>query len=75
MAMEITFPGGQKVNAEFNGQIVAADQPIEAGGKGSAPPPFEYFLDSLGTCAGIYVLSFCQQRNIATEGMELNQRI
>lgn len=75
METKITFPGGQKVNAEFNSRIVATDQPIEAGGEGSAPTPFEYFLASLGTCAGIYVLSFCQQRNIATEGMELTQRI
>ena len=68
MEMKITFPGGEKVNAEINSRVIPTDQPVEGGGEGSAPSPFDYFLASLGTCAGIYVLSFCQQRQIATEG-------
>lgn len=75
MEIKITFPGGEKVNAEINGLIIPTDQPIEAGGDGSAPSPFDYFLASLGTCAGIYVLSFCQQRHINTEGLALTQRM
>ena len=75
MEIKITFPGGEKVNAEINSRIIPTDQPVEAGGEGSAPSPFEYFLASLGTCAGIYVLSFCQQRQIATEGLALTQQI
>ncbi len=75
MEMKITFPGGEKVNAEFNGRIIPTDQPTAGGEAGSAPTPFEYFLASLGTCAGIYVLSFCQQRRIDTEGLALTQRM
>ena len=75
MEMKITFPGGEKVNAEINSRIIPTDQPGEGGGEGSAPSPFDYFLASLGTCAGIYVLSFCQQRQIATEGLSLTQRM
>jgi ribosomal protein S12 methylthiotransferase accessory factor len=75
MEMKITFPGGKKVNAEFNSIVIPTDQPVENGGEGSAPSPFSYFLASLGTCAGIYVLSFCQQRGIATEGMSLSQQM
>lgn len=75
MEFKITFPGGQKVNAELNNRVIPTDQPITTGGEGSAPSPFEYFLASLGTCAGIYVLSFCQQRQIATEGLALTQRM
>ncbi|HEY6874487.1 MAG TPA: OsmC family protein [Geobacteraceae bacterium] len=74
MEMKITFPGGKKVNAEWNGRVIATDQPVEAGGEGAAPTPFDCFLASLGTCAGIYALGFCQQRGIATEGLELTQR-
>lgn len=73
MELKITFPGGKKVNAEMGGYVVPTDQPVEDGGDGSAPSPFSYFLASLGTCAGIYVLSFCQQRDISTEGMSLTQ--
>jgi len=75
MEIKITFPGGKKVNAEMNGIVVPTDQPVEDGGEGSAPTPFSYFLASLGTCAGIYVLGFCQQRDISTEGMSLTQQM
>ena len=75
MEMKITFPGGERVNAELNGRVIPTDQPVEAGGEGAAPTPFDYFLASLGTCAGIYVLSFCRQRQIATEGLALTQRM
>ena len=73
--IKITFPGGKKVNAEFNGFIVRTDQPVKEGGENSAPAPYDYFLSSLGTCAGIYVLSFCQERKIPTGDISLVQRI
>lgn len=75
MEMKITFPGGMKVNAELNGRVISTDQPVGDGGEGSAPTPYDYFLASVGTCAGVYVLSFCRQRRIATEGMSLTQRV
>jgi len=75
MEMKITFPGGKKVNAEMGGVVIPTDQSLENGGEGTAPSPFIYFLASLGTCAGIYVLGFCQQRGIATEGLSLTQRM
>ncbi len=73
MDMKITFPGGKKVNAEFNGFTQKTDQAIVSGGEGSAPEPFALFLSSIGTCAGIYVLRFCQQRGIDTNGLEIIQ--
>lgn len=73
MEMKIIFPGGKKVEAEYNGFTYKTDQPLASGGENSAPSPFELFLASLGTCAGFYVLSFCQQRGIAMEGIELRQ--
>jgi len=69
--MTITFPGGKKVEASYKGFSVTTDQPEKSGGKGSAPTPFDLFLVSLGTCAGIYVLSFCEQRNIPYEDIRL----
>ncbi len=75
MDMKITFPGGKKVNAEYNGFVHRTDQPAAAGGENSAPSPFELFLASLGTCAGFYVLSFCQQRGIDMVGIELRQSL
>lgn len=73
MDMKIYFPGGKKVYADFKGFTHKTDQPAYAGGEGSAPPPFELFLASIGACAGIFVLGFCQQRGIDTESIELVQ--
>lgn len=73
MDMTITFSGGKKVDASFRGFTVKTDQPAQAGGDGSAPEPFMMFLASIGTCAGIYVLGFCQARGIPTDGIKLVQ--
>lgn len=74
MDMQITFPGGARVDARFGDHVVRTDQPPKGGGEGSAPTPFATFLASLATCAGIYVLGFCRQRGLPTEGIELIQR-
>jgi putative redox protein len=73
MEMVITLEEGKKINAFYKDMIIKTDQPIKAGGEGSAPEPFTLFLASIGTCAGIYVKSFCDQRNISTEGIEIVQ--
>ncbi|MBI5630707.1 MAG: OsmC family protein [Elusimicrobia bacterium] len=71
MEIKIKFPGNRRVSAEVRGFTVSTDQPREAGGDASAPGPFDLFLASIGTCAGIFALGFCQKRGIATEGLEL----
>ena len=70
MEMIIDFPGGSRVDAHFGNFTVPTDQPPTA----SAPMPFEIFLASIGTCAGIYVLGFCKQRGLPTEGLRIVQR-
>jgi putative redox protein len=69
MEMIIDFPGGAKVDAHFGPYTVKTDQPPSGGGEGSEPSPFALFLSSIGTCAGIYVLGFCRQRGLSTEGI------
>ena len=71
MDMEINFPGGKKVEAIYKGFTIKTDQPKHEGGEGTAPEPFSLFLTSIGTCTGYYVLSFCQKRNISTDGLKL----
>ena len=75
MEITITFPGNKKVNAEVNGMVIPTDQTKLDGGEGSAPSPFLHFLASFGTCAGIYVLSFCKERGIPTENVTLTERL
>ena len=73
MEMIITLTGGAKVEARWREFVVTTDQPVRDGGEGSAPSPFDTFLASLGTCAGYYVLSFCRQRGLPTDGIRLVQ--
>jgi len=75
MDMEITFPGGSRVDASFGPYEVRTDQPSRDGSAGSAPTPFATFLASIGTCAGIYVLGFLRQRGLPTDGVRLVQSI
>ena len=71
MEILIDFPGGSRVDAHFGNFCVPTDQPPTA----SAPTPFGVFLSSIGTCAGIYVLGFCKQRNLPTTDLRIVQRI
>ena len=73
MEMKISFPGGKKVDAHYDGFTIQTDQAVGSGGEGSAPEPFDLFLASIGTCVGINVLSFCQYRNIPVDKMRVVQ--
>lgn len=70
----VTFPGGKRVDAAYARFTVQTDQPKKDGGDGSAPAPFMLFLSSLATCAGIYVLNFCEARELDHDGITLTQR-
>jgi len=71
--MEIFFNKNKQVFANINGFTIRTDQAIRSGGDGEYPEPFTIFLASLGTCAGIYVKYFCDQRGIPTDNITLEQ--
>ena len=75
MEMEIYFDGNKKVNAKLNGSVIKTDQPAQGGGDGTAPAPFDLFLASLGTCAGIYIKGFCDQRGISSDNIKIIQKM
>ena len=68
MEMEIVFPGEERVDARVGNLVIETNQDR------TAPSPFALFLASIGTCAGIYVVQFCRQRGLSTEGMRIIQR-
>jgi ribosomal protein S12 methylthiotransferase accessory factor len=72
--MIVTFAGGKRVHASCGRFKIVTDQSPKHGGEGSAPEPYDLFLASLATCAGTYVLGFCDNRGIPTEGVRLVQR-
>ena len=75
LVAKITFPGGRRVDAQLGGRFIPTDQPFSAGGQGTAPEPFALFAASIGTCAGFYVLAFCQSRGLPATGIVLRERL
>jgi len=74
MEIAVRLGEGQRVEADIKGRVILTDQPVAAGGDGSAPAPFDLFLASIATCAGFYVLNFCRTRDISTDGIEIAMR-
>jgi putative redox protein len=73
MDLEVRFEGNKKINAYYKGHVIKTDQSEKAGGDNTAPAPFDIFLASIGTCAGIYIKSFCDRRDIPTDGIRIIQ--
>ena len=73
--MEITFDGDKVITAHLDGHFIRTDQPVKSGGQNSAPAPYDLFLASIGTCAGIYVKSFCDKREISSENIKIIQLV
>ena len=71
--IHVSFPGGRRVDAAVGNHTIRTDQSAAHGGDGSAPEPFDLFLASLATCAGLHVLALCQTRGIPTERLSLVQ--
>lgn len=69
--MLVSFPGGKRVEAQYGDFQIHSDQSVKDGGGGSAPEPYDYFLASLATCAGVYALGFCQRRDLPTEDLRV----
>ena len=71
MDVTVSFAGDRRVEAAINGTVITADQPVQRGGRGTAPSPFDLFLASIATCSGYYVYDFCLKREIPIEGISL----
>lgn len=69
----VTLDGNKKVSAHMGDFRIHTDQPKAGGGDDTAPSPFEIFLASIGTCAGFYVASFCQSRQIPYDRISIVQ--
>jgi ribosomal protein S12 methylthiotransferase accessory factor len=71
----VTFPGGKRVDAQVGRHVVQTDQPVQGGGADGHPTPFALFAASMGTCAGIFVVGFCQKRDLPTDGIRIVERL
>lgn len=70
-SIAVSFSGGKRIQAKVGDYRIDTDQPVKYGGEASAPAPFDLFLASLATCAGIYAWNFCESRKLSTQGIDL----
>jgi ribosomal protein S12 methylthiotransferase accessory factor len=71
----IRLPGGRRVDASVGAHLVRTDQPRDNGGQDAAPSPFDLFLASLGTCAGIFIQGFCAGREIPYQDIVIRETV
>ena len=71
ITIPVDFAGEKRINARVGDFLIQTDQPVKYGGAAAAPAPFELFLASIATCAGIYAWNFCETRRLPTEGLNL----
>ncbi len=71
MELKVTLEGNKKVSTQVGDHLIMTDQPEKLGGTGTAPAPYDLFLASIATCAGFYVQSYCDNKNIDTSGIEI----
>ncbi len=71
MDLKITLSDRMAVKADYGEFEIKTDQPVPAGGDGTAPSPFDLFIASIGTCAGFYVLSYCRQHGLSTKAISI----
>jgi ribosomal protein S12 methylthiotransferase accessory factor len=70
----VTLGPGRRIDAQVEGFTIRTDQPLANGGGGTAPSPFQLFLASIGTCAGIFVQGFCAARGLPYEDIRITER-
>ncbi|MFA5388746.1 MAG: OsmC family protein [Candidatus Omnitrophota bacterium] len=68
---EIKYIDGKKFSAANRAHTIIIDQPKESGGEDQGMTPPELFIDSLGSCIGIYVLGFCRNTGLDPSGMKI----
>ena len=69
---KIRYEGGKRFVAQNKGHNITIDQPKEFKGSDQGPTPSEIFIDSIGACIGMYVISYCKSVGFNAEGLTIS---
>ena len=69
--MDIKYEGGKRFCAQNRQHKVTIDQPEKFGRTEQGATPTELFIDSIGACVGVYVISYCKSVGLNTEGLTI----
>jgi ribosomal protein S12 methylthiotransferase accessory factor len=71
MEIRVTLEGSKRVATQIGNHVIRTDQPADQGGGDSAPAPYDLFMASIGTCAGFYVQSYCENKGLDPAGIDI----
>lgn len=69
MEVRVEHLGAMQFEIQARGHKVFSDQPLEIGGYDEGMTPPEFFLGSLGACAGFYAADYVKKRKLPAEGL------
>ena len=70
--MNIAFEGKRKFVSKVRGHEVVTDLPEPKGGDDAGPTPPELCVISLGTCIGVYAVSYLETAKLDPAGLGIN---
>lgn len=75
-AVEVTETRAGKFQVEIDvrGHTVLADEPVEVGGLGSGPDPYELLAAALGACTAMTARMYADYKRIALERVRVEVR-
>ena len=71
MEVVINHLGQVQFEVKARTHTVYCDQPVDAGGFDEGMTPPEFFLASLGTCAGYYAAQYAKASGLPAKGMRI----
>ena len=72
MRVEVRYKTHLQFQAITRGHEILSDQPLDNGGDDAGMTAPEWFLASLGSCAGFYVVKYLQTRGLDTAGLSID---
>ncbi len=63
---------GDRFEIAVRGHTLTVDQPVEDGGRDTAPTPTELFVASLASCIAFYARRYLSRHGLATEGLSVS---
>jgi putative redox protein len=70
--MKIVHKGDMLFQAQVGNHTVTADVSMHFGGNDRAATPPDYFVFSLGSCAGAMIAGWCYENNLDPEDLTVN---
>lgn len=72
MKSNIIYTGNTIFKTKIRGHEIVMDLSEKLGGDNTAPTPTEFFMASLGSCAGLFAVRYLQTAKLNPEGLSID---